>query len=405
MRAMTLGSRFLFVFCLARFVDSSFIGLYGLFTATVGYALYFLGFDFYAYSNREILKLEREYWGEPLKNQLALTAVLYLVFLPLAAGFFLMGILPLYLLPWFVLILVLEHVNQELNRLLITISEQLLASIALFIRQGAWAIGVVALMALDKDARTLNYIFGAWAVFGVLAVWISVRRLQQLKIGGWHKAIDWKWIIKGLKICIPLLIATLALRGVMTIDRYWLQSLTSIHVVGAYVLFMGIASTLLAFLDAGVFAYGYPWLIRAFQQKNDVEFSRGLKKMMWQTLVFCFVFSVLSLSVLPILLGWIGNPFYSEYQFFYPWLLLAMVLNALGMVPHYALYAQGRDRPIIVSHLASIAVFIVSTWLVSLLWPLFAVPVGICITYLFILLWKTSIFFKLSPTVFLRIQV
>lgn len=398
MRAMTLGSRFLFVFCLARFVDSSFVGLYGLFTATVGYALYFLGFDFYSYSNREILKLERERWGEPLKNQLALTMVLYVIFLPLTASLFLMNILPLSLLPWFVLILVLEHINQELNRLLTTISEQLLASVVLFIRQGAWAIGVIALMALDKDTRTLDYIFGAWTISGVLAVWISVRRLQQLKIGSWNKAIDWNWIVKGLKICIPLLIATLALRGVMTIDRYWLQSLASIHVVGAYVLFIGIASTLLAFLDAGVFAYGYPWLIRAFQQKNEIEFSRAWKKMIWQTLGFCFVFSVFSLSILPILLTWIGNPFYSEYRFLYPWLLLAMVLNALGMVPHYILYAQGRDRPIIVSHLASIAVFVTSTWLLSNFWPLLAVPVGICVAYFFILLWKINAFLKPSPS-------
>lgn len=401
---MTLASRFLFVFCLARFVDSSFVGLYGLFTATVGYALYFLGLDFYTYSNRDILKLEKDTWGRPLKNQLALTAVLYVVFLPLMVGLFLSGLLPLHLLPWFVLILVCEHVNQELSRLLITISQPLLASLALFVRQGIWAIGIVALMALDKDTRTLDYIFAAWAISGVLAAALAIRRLQQLRIGGWQAAIDWRWIIKGLKVCIPLLIATLALRGVMTLDRYWLQALSNIHIVGAYVLFMGIAGTLMSFLDAGVFAYGYPLLIRAFQKGDATEFRRGWQKMLRQTLGFCLLFSAGSLLVLPYLLGWIGSPFYSKYSFLYPWLLLGMVLNALSMIPHYALYAQGYDRPIIASHLGSMAVFVVATWLLSNFWSLLAVPVGLCITYAFILVWKACAFSRRSAQAFCRAQ-
>jgi len=402
---MTLASRFLFVFCLARFVDSSFVGLYGLFAATVGYALYFLGLDFYTYANREILKLEKEAWGRPLKNQLALTAVLYVVFLPLMAGLFLFGFLPLYLLPWFVLILVSEHVNQELGRLLVSISEQLLASLALFVRQGIWAIGVVVLMALDKDARTLDYIFAAWAISGVLAAAVAIRRLRQLNIGGWQAAIDWQWIIKGLKICIPLLVATLALRGVMTLDRYWLQALSSIDVVGAYVLFMGIAGTLMSFLDAGVFAYGYPLLIRAFQKGNAAEFRRGWQKMLWQTLGFCLLFAAGSMLVLPYLLSLIGNSFYSEYRFLYPWLLLATVMNALSMIPHLALYAQGYDRPIITSHLGCLAVFAGVTWLLSNFWPLLAVPVGLCMTYAFIFVWKAVAFFRRSAPAFYRVQV
>lgn len=404
LRTMTLVSRFLFVFCLARFVDSSFVGLYGLFTAAVGYALYFLGLDFYTYSNREILKLEKDAWGRPLKNQLALTAVLYAIFLPLSMGLFVFGALPLHMLPWFVLILVCEHVNQELGRLLNAISEQLLASLALFVRQGVWAIGVVALMALDKNTRTLDYIFGAWAISGVLAALVAIRRLQQLNIGGWQAAIDWQWVIKGLKICIPLLMATLALRGVTIFDRYWLQALSGIHLVGAYVLFVGVSGSLMVFLDAGIFAYGYPLLIRTFQKGNTTEFRRGWQKMLWQTLGFCLLFAAGSILMLPNLLRLIGNPFYSEYSFLYPWLLLATIMNALSMIPHFALYAQGHDRPIITSHLGCLALFVVVTWLLSNVWPLLAVPVGLCITYAFIFIWKTVAFFRRSAPAFCRVQ-
>ena len=44
--------KFLLIFFLARILPPEELGTYGLFTATVGYALYFLGLDFYTYSGR-----------------------------------------------------------------------------------------------------------------------------------------------------------------------------------------------------------------------------------------------------------------------------------------------------------------------------------------------------------------
>lgn len=69
LRGMTLGSKFLLIFFLARFLEPAELGLYGLLVATIGYALYLLGLDFYTYSTREILKRERNEWGGLLKNQ------------------------------------------------------------------------------------------------------------------------------------------------------------------------------------------------------------------------------------------------------------------------------------------------------------------------------------------------
>lgn len=40
---LTLGTRFLLIFALAKFLSPAEVGLYGLFTATIGYALYFVG--------------------------------------------------------------------------------------------------------------------------------------------------------------------------------------------------------------------------------------------------------------------------------------------------------------------------------------------------------------------------
>lgn len=394
LRGATLASRFLFIFFLARFIAPSSMGLYGLFTATVGYSLYLLGLDFYTHSTREIIKKDKKEWGAILKNQIVLSTVLYLVCIPLLCLLFTFDVLPVGLLPWFVVILILEHINQELSRLLIAISEQLMSSTLLFIRQGSWSLAIVTLMYFETTARTLNYVFAAWALSGVIAVSIATYRLQKMEIGGWQQPVDWAWIIKGLKVCIPLLVATLALRAIQTLDRYWLEAVAGIEVVGAYALFMGMAATLSAFLEAGVFAYSYPALIKAHHNNQTAEFREHLRKMLLLTAAFCVLFSAASWIALPYLLTWIGNDFYFHHQELYGWLLFAMVVYAIGMIPHYALYAQGKDRPIIVSHILSVFVFFAATSLFIWRHPLTAIPMGMSTAFAFILLWKSVCYLK-----------
>lgn len=400
LRGATLASRFLLIFFLARFLDPAQLGLYGLLTATIGYSLYLLGFDFYTFTTREILKRGRHEWGSLLKDQAALSLVLYAIFLPLLSLIFAEGLLPWGLAGWFFVLLILEHLNQELSRLMIAISEQLLASVMLFLRQGSWAIAVTALMIIEPTTHSLGYVFGAWAVSGLVAVLIGAYRLAQLGISGWHKKINWNWIVTGLKISIPFLVATLAIRGVFTLDRYWLQSLGGLRVLGAYVLFIGISGTLMAFLDAGVFAFSYPSLIGAHNKKQPALFHQELRKLLVLTCVLSAAFAIASLLLLTPLLNWLGKPLYAAHKDLYPWLLMVMVLYSLGMIPHYALYAQGIDRPIIYSHIASLFMFIIATWLFSQQWPLLAVPLGLCAAFILILLWKTLAFFRFTPLLY-----
>ncbi|VVM43034.1 MULTISPECIES: lipopolysaccharide biosynthesis protein [Pseudomonas] len=397
---MTLASKFLLIFFLARFLEPGELGLYGLLAATIGYALYLLGFDFYTFTTREILKRERSEWGGLLKDQGALSLALYAIFLPLLSLVFVVGLLPWHVGVWFFALLVLEHLTQELGRLLIAISEQLLASVVLFLRSGVWAVAVTALMFIAPESRSLDYVLGAWTIGASAALLLGIYRLKTLKIGGWHKKIDWHWIAKGLKIAIPLLLATLAIRGVFTLDRYWFKDLAGLDILGAYVLFMGICNALTSFLDAGVFAFLYPGLISAFNKQDSDAFRLELRKLLFQTLLLTFAFVATAIMLIDPLIVWLNKPLYLEHQDLFQWLLLATGLYAVGMVPHYALYAQGQDRPIIHSHIASLICFIPITWLLSAHSPYLAVPIGLCSAFTLILLWKSWAFLTLTPVQF-----
>ncbi len=389
LQGATLGTRFLFIFFLAKYLDPASVGYYGLFAAAVGYAMYFVGLDFYTYVTREIIKTDVETRGQLLKSQAALSGVLYIVLCPFAIFFLYQSGWPGHQVWWFFPILILEHFNQEMSRFLVAMSEQITASVILFVRQGSWAMVIVALMTWNTPSRHLDTVMTLWAIAGLAAAAIGIWKLRQLRMGGWEASANWGWIKKGIRVSLAFLIATLALRGMQTFDRYWLESLGGIEMVGAYVILLGVASTLLAFLDAGVFAFAYPALINFSHQQNHAAATAKVRQMLMQTLVLSAAFALLSWLSLPYLLRWIGNPIYLAAQHWYPWLLAAMVLNALSMVPHYALYARGQDRHIIYSHISALVVFVVAVLALRGTQEAFAVPLGLNIAFAFILLWKT----------------
>jgi O-antigen/teichoic acid export membrane protein len=394
LHSATLGTRFLFIFFLAKFLDPSLVGYYGLFAAAVGYALYFVGLDFYTYVTRELIKNPVEYRGQLLKNQAALSATLYLFLSPPAFIFLLNSGWPDYLIWWFFPILFLEYFNQEMSRYLVAMSEQITASCIHFFRQGSWALLIVALMMWNTSARHLEVVITLWALAGVVSAVIGIRKLRQLKIGGWRNSVNWGWVKKGVYVSFPFLVATLALRGIHTIDRYWLEALGGIEMVGAYVILLGVASSLLTFLDAGLFAFAYPSLIKLSQQGEYPAVHAKVQQIFLQTLIFCATFALLSWLALPHVLGWIGNPIYLNAQHWYPWLLGAMVLNAVSMIPHYALYASGQDRHIIYSHIAALIVFVLSVWVLSRSQSALAIPLGLNFAFALILIWKSASYWQ-----------
>lgn len=398
LRGSTLASKFFLVLLLARLLEPEEVGLYGLIIVTVAYALYLLGFDFYTFTTREIIHRDRSEWGGLLKNQGAFSALLYLVFLPALSIVFYLDLLPVRLAGWFFLLLVLEHVNQELGRLLIAISKPLTASVLLFLRSGLWAFAIAALMFAWPESRSLSTVLLGWSIGGTAAALLGLISLHNLDLGGWDSKVDWTWIRKGVRVAVPLLIATLAIRGVHTVDRYWFEALVGLDTLAAYVLFMGMSTALMSFLDAGVFAFLYPALIQHWKQGSAANFCESLHRLVIQTAAITVGFAICAMFALPLILDWLDRPVYTENANLFVWLMLATVLFAVSMVPHYALYAQGKDKHLIASHLLALPVFGASTALVMPVNHVLAVPAGLCVTFAFILLWKTIAYYKLTPT-------
>jgi len=397
LRAATLVSKFALIFVLAKFLEPAEVALYGLLSATVFYVLMALGFDFYTYASREIIVTNRREWAGILRDQGMFYGITYTALLPLCLLLFWLGLLPWSLAVWFFPLLTLEHLAQEFNRLLVAISEPLWASVVMFVRSGAWAIAAALWMWLDTAQRSLEFVLAAWTLGVLAACLLGASRLRNLDSDSLKRKVNWQWIRQGIRIAFPFVLATLSLRALYTVDRYWLEALGGLEVLAAYVLFIGIANAIMSFLDAAVFSFAYPALIAAAGKGDRADFDRRMGRLARHTLSVTLGLSSAALVCAGPVIGWLDRPSYTEHFGLLYWTVLAAVLSSVSMIPHYGLYARRKDRPIILSHLASLPLFLVATFAFIPLLGHAAVPAAMTAAFLFLLLAKLAAFKRCGP--------
>ena len=231
--------KFLLIFFLARILPPEELGTYGLFTATVSYALYLIGLDFYTYSGRAMLHAEQNMWPDMLRDQTVLFACSYMVVFPLLGLVFVSGLLPVKYVLIFYVLLTMEHLSQELVRLLVIISKPLAAGFFTFIRSGAWCYALVVVYLGHFSVVNLKIVLWLWVLADTVVVVGGLWLLRKLPWGNLTWGINWAWICQGLKVAGLLLVGTLAVRGTFTLDRYAVEILLGSKILGVYTILMG----------------------------------------------------------------------------------------------------------------------------------------------------------------------
>jgi O-antigen/teichoic acid export membrane protein len=398
LRGATLLSRFLLIFVLAKFLEPAEVGLYGLFFGTVAYFVMAVGFDFYTHASRDLIMSDQSRWCGLLRDQGLFYGVTYIAILPFGLAVFLLEYLPWSLGIWFIVLLLLEHMAFEFNRVLVAMSQPIWASLVLFLRSGLWPIVLAICLWRMPAARTLDFVFAAWTAGAASACLLAFSRLGRLDRRSLSRSVDWSWIWRGAKVAFPFLLATLSLRALYTIDRYWIDSIGGLEVVSAYVLYIGVANAIGGFLDAAVYAFAYPKLVALAGQGNMLEFRSQLKLMTVQAMSAVIVLGGLALVIIYPLVQWLDRPIYLERFYLAYWCVLVGVLASLAMIPHFALYACRRDRPIVLIHLLSLPVFLLAGFILIPWLEAAAVPAALAASFLFILVAKAASYSRWSAS-------
>ncbi|TIH06506.1 lipopolysaccharide biosynthesis protein [Pseudomonas leptonychotis] len=397
LRGATLSCKFLLIFMLASYLDPTDLGLYGLLVVSIDFAVFVVGVDFYTYSNRELIKRGVGDWGDIFKAQISVSLFMLSLVVPVFVFVFVFEFLPWGVFNWFIPLLVVEYFAQELNRVLVAISKQFIASVVLFVRSGVWVVAVALMLYYEPATRNLDVVLSFWFFGSLFACIVGVSVVCKQEVKGWVRPIDYSWVKLGLWVAFPFLLSTLALRGIFTVDRYWMESLLGLEALGAYVLFIGMANVVVSFLDAGVFVFIYPGLIKAHEENNSEAFRLFMRKLIVQGFVVGVSLSFALYAVLGVAIDFIDKPIFIAYEWMFPWIMLANLIYCLGMIPQFGLYAQGFDRDIVRSQVVSFAVFLFVVYSVSNISPEAAVIVGLICSLSVGAGWKAVMYFTKTP--------
>ncbi|MFK3912298.1 lipopolysaccharide biosynthesis protein [Enterobacter cancerogenus] len=384
-----MASRFVLVIFIAKFLSTEELGAYSLFSASITYALFFVGMDFYTFSSREILSVDKPLWYGIIKNQYIFYFIFYLIAFPLIYSFFYLGFLPKQFIIWFYLILIAEHLAQESMRLLVVLNRAFLANVALFIRSGVWVYAAVLVMFLNTDMREIKVILILWLLGSCVSILLVVPELLRLrKITAEDTSVDFSWMWKGVKIAAPLLIGTLALRSIYLVDRYSLSYFSNLSIVGIYSFYSSFASALLAFVDAVVVMQIYPKIVSSVKNK-DFEVLAHFRKKFIRAVSFLSLTLVVVLPVgVYVLLLWMKKTEYIEYMPLLAALMLSSIIYSYALLPHYELYAYNEDKKIIISSVFAALVGVITMPIGAYFFGVYGVAIGQVLAVMFLYIYK-----------------
>lgn len=388
LRGITLLTKFIFIILLARFLPSSDLGVYGLISAAVGYGIFVVGYEFYTYSTREIINSHKGKLFFILKNQVLFYFISYALCIPVFIILLYLNILPHGSEYWFIGLLFFEHLSQEINRVLITIESQTVASFILFVRQGLWCWLAIAAMLMYPDSRNITVVFIFWLIGTVSASVLGVAYILNKKTGNDIIKWDWSWIKKGMKLSAPMLIAALALRGFFTFDRFAIEKISGLEVLGGYTLFVSMTSAIQSFLDTILISFSFPKLATLYSEKKYIRFKSELKKFAFKLILLLSFLSICCFFTGVILVKWLDKSDYIKLFPMFILLIVATYIYCISLIPHIALYAMREDRYILVSQLMSFLSFLLFIFLSVYLYDIYYLLVGMIASFILLLILK-----------------
>lgn len=345
LRGSGLGGKLVLLVLIGRYLGTAELGVYGLFSATTTIMMFVLGLDFYAFNTREMLARPMHERGRFIRDQMLLHLVTYAIVLIPVSLLVVPRFLPASALGWFFIVAVLEHLSQELYRLLVTLQRQTLANAVLFVRAGLWVVPVCLLWALDvPGTRRLEAVWIGWSAGSLASVAIALLALRASPLGAVRGVpVAWGWILSGVGVSVPFFLSTVFAKLIDFADRYMIDWWRTKEEVGVYSLYANLANGLNHVVFTLVVIMEYPALIEACYHRPMEEYRRRLRGFTLRIAAVSVAASLLLVAGLRPIVSLTGRAEIAG-DLDVCWILIAANLCFnLAYAPHYHLYAHKRD--------------------------------------------------------------
>jgi len=346
-----IGSKFLIVTLMSKYFDVDVFGNYGLITSIITILIFVLGLDFYNFSIRDILKTSGK---QEIINKVTLTFALYLFvyILFIVVGYFIFSSIN-YIKPYLFLVLLLvitEHLSQEIYRLLVGFKKVLLANILLFFRTVSWS-SIIIYYYYNNSVITINKIFILWLIANTLTI-VYVIILSIIK--NYNRIIkislNSNWVKKGLRISSVFFLATISLKSMEYANRFIVDYFMGEELAGIFLFYSNISILITVYINTIVISFELPELIKS---ANLPDVNKLLKKFKKSLLIHTLISSLFIFLIIKPLLMWQNKVEFEKYLPLIYFLIIGVGLMNYSLLYHFKLYIYHKDKALLKSMIFS----------------------------------------------------
>lgn len=340
LRVLTLGSKFLLTLFLARYLGLAELGTYGLVVGVVTVVPMFISLgmqnglsrDMVGCSQQELIIKLKSYW----KIMAAFYAILLLAVL---GGSLLMPQLAVLAMLVF-LVIVTEHVGQDIYNYYVSQHKQLVANIILFVKSAGWIFVYIAIALLWAESRTLTALLVFWLAGNVLPLLYFTYVTRGWP---WLKTLAEKPNFKKIYATRYLFVSDVSLATGQYADRYLVTLFLGLEAAGIYVFFWQIGSAVLALVNTSILQIYKPRLIGAHKKQDNAAFSKHMKHAALSSLSTVSALALVAGMLMVVLLPYV-KPELVPYEWLMWLILFGTFVRTLATLAGFTLYTRSRDK-------------------------------------------------------------
>jgi O-antigen/teichoic acid export membrane protein len=396
MRASVMGSRFALAIFIARYLDLSSLGVYGLATGAIAVLPSVVNIGMNHLLMREAVTASAAELTDSLRHYWSFVTAIYVILLTLAI---LLTILLETSSLWILVVAVMwfEHIGNDVFYLFSNLKHHVSANVTVFIRSAAWILVYVPLAIWEPNLRTLQHLFGFWLLGGMLSFVLFVCMSWSWP---WRAAFSLPFRLSMITMIVRksylFCVSDLAFVASQYLDRYLVTLFLGIKAAGIYFLFWTVASAAGNFLALVVQQQQRPHLIHAYR----VGGSSAHCQLAWRFLqITALATAALSLAIgfaFQIFLPWLDQPALAEHLPAF-WLIVAgMAIRCFADFAGMGLFTANRDRLTALTNVVSVGVLAIAQTLLLPLAGLYGAGGAILITFSGIMFWRFRLLFGFS---------
>jgi O-antigen/teichoic acid export membrane protein len=165
---------------------------------------------------------------------------------------------------------------------------------------------------------------------------------------------------------VYFLLATVCFKGLLTFDRYAVEALSSIEMLGVYVFYISMVMGAYSFLDPAVFSFLYPRMLQSYQMQDKKAYLKSFNELIISTVVISILLGFVIWIIMPYIVNWVDKPIYASHLDSLIIFIAAGFAYAVAFIPHYALYAMKGDNWIVLAHISALVAFFASLMFIKL---------------------------------------